>query len=150
MALFQTPGAKGQTATPSAYQAGILTTAIYEYVVATNFVAADDRIEMGILPADVQLVGATVVGVGVGAVNAVLGIMTGEPGDPSNSRTVGTTAGLQVIGATSVNDAAAVATLANCLSIPRSDKHRSLGVTLSGNVAAGAAKKVILRIDYIA
>jgi hypothetical protein len=151
MALFQSAAAKGQEATPSTYQAGIVTTAIYTYTFAAAFTAATDKIEFGRIPAYVQIVNAVLVGSNLGgATNAVLGVMTGDPGDPSDTRTVQTDAGNQVFGATAVNSAVATATLAQCLSIPRSDKHRALGATLSADVTAGSTKTLTLRIDYVA
>ena len=146
MALFQTAAAKGLLATPSAYQAGILTTAVYEYVFDEDYATATDKIELGRLPADVQIVGATVIGAGLGAVTADVGIMSGAPSDPDNDRTVGD----ELFDAQSVNNTEAAATLADCLAVARSDKHRAVGAVLSGNVAAGAAKKLTLRIDYVA
>lgn len=151
MALFQSPAAKGQEATPSTYQAGIVTTAIYEYTFGADYATATDKIEMGRLPAYVQLVGATLVGSDLGgAANAVVGLMSGEPGDPDDDREVLTTAGNQIKGATAINEAEFSATQAEALSIPRSDKHRAIGVTLSSNVTAGAGKTLTLRIDYVA
>ena len=151
MALFQSAAAKGQEATPSTYQAGIVTTAIYEYVFRQDYATATDKIELGRLPADVQLVRATLIGSSLGgAANAVLGIMSGEPGAPDDDRTVLTTAGNQIKGATAINGAEFSVTQAEALAIPRSDKHRAIGVTLSANVTAGTAKKLTLRIDYVA
>ena len=151
MALFQSAAAKGQEATPSTYQAGIVTTAIYTYTIAANYATATDKIELGRLPADVQLVAATLIGSNLGgAANAVLGIMSGDPGDPDDARTVLTTAGNQIKGATAINNAAFSVTQAEALAIPRSDKHRAIGVTLSSDVTGGAAKTLTLRIDYVA
>lgn len=146
MAIFQSSAAKGQAATPSAYQAGIVTTAIFEYTFTADYATATDVIELGILPADTQIVGATVIAAGLGATTADIGIMTGTPGDTASARTVGA----ELFNDTSVNDASADATLAGCLAVARSNAHRAIGAKVAANVAAGAAKKLTVKIDYIA
>lgn len=146
MTVFQSSVAKGQAATPSAYQAGIVTTAIFEHVFNQSYVAATDVIELGLLPAETQIIGATVIGAELGATTANIGIMTGTPGDTVGVRTVGS----QLFAATNVNNATADATLANCLSVDRANTHRAIGATIAANVAAGAAKKLTVKIDYIA
>lgn len=146
MAIFQSSAAKGQAATPSAYQAGIVTTAVFEYTFNDAYATATDVIELGILPAETQIIGATVIAAGLGATTANIGIMTGTPGDTVSTRTVGD----DLFVATSVNDATADATLANCLAVARSNAHRSIGAVIAANVAAGAAKKLTVKIDYVA
>jgi hypothetical protein len=145
MATFQSSAAKGQAATPSAYQAGIVTTAIFEYTFTAAYATATDVIELGILPAETQIIGATVIGTGLGATTADIGLMTGTPGDTVAERTVGA----QLFDDTSVNNATANATLANCLAVPRSNAHRAIGAKIAANVAAGSAKLTV-KIDYVA
>lgn len=145
MAIFQSSAAKGQVATPSAYQAGIVTTAIFEYTFTAAYVTATDVIELGLLPADTQIVGATIIGTGLGATTADIGIMTGAPGDTVAERTVGA----EIFNDTSVNNATANAALANCLAVPRAATHRAIGAKVAANVAAGSAKLTV-KIDYIA
>lgn len=146
MTIHQTQAAKGQAATPSAYQAGIVTSAIFEYTFNAAYTAATDVIELGLLPADTRIVGATVIGAGLGATTADIGLMTGAPGDTLATRTVGA----DLFDGITVNDAENDATLANCLTVAPYGAHRAIGATLAANVAAGAAKKLTLKIDYIA
>lgn len=146
MAIKQSTAAKGQAATPSAYSAGIVTTAIYHYDFTEAFTAASDKLELGTLLADTQIVGATVIGLGLGDITADVGLMSGTPGSTDNARTVGD----DLFDAADVDDAEADATLSDCLAVARSNAHRSIGAVLSGNVAAGANKRLTLRIDYIA
>lgn len=145
MAIFQSSAAKGQAATPSAYQAGIVTTAIFEYTFTAAYVAATDVIELGLLPADTQIVGATVIGAGLGATTADIGIMTGAPGDTVAARTVGD----ELFDGITVNNAENDATLANCLAVAPYYDHRGIGAKVAANVAAGSAKLTV-KIDYIA
>lgn len=146
MAIFQSSAAKGQAATPSAYQAGIVTTAIFEYTFTADYATATDVIELGLLPADTQVVGATVIGAGLGATTADIGIMTGTPGDTVGTRTVGD----ELFDGITVDNDENSATLANCLAVARSNAHRAIGAKVAANVAAGAAKKLTVKIDYIA
>lgn len=146
MPLFQSNAARGLTPTPTAYQAGIVTTAIFEHTFTANFTAATDKLEIGVLPANVRIVGATLVSGALGAITADVGLMSGDAGEADADRTVGN----QIFNDASVNSTAVDATLAACLAIAPSDKHRGIGVTLSGNVTAGSTKTLTLRIDYIA
>jgi len=146
MTIHQTKAAKGQAATPSAYQAGIVTSAIFEYTFNAAYTAATDVIDLGLLPADTQIVGATVIGAGLGATTADIGLMTGAPGDTQATRTVGD----DLFDAVTVNNAENDATLANCLTVAPYGEHRAIGAVLAADVAAGAAKKLTVKIDYIA
>lgn len=145
MAIKQSEMAKRRETPPSGYVHGARMVAISSYVFSELFTAASDKLELGILPADTQPVAARLIGENLGAVNAVLGIMTGEPGDPDNARTVGN----ELFAATSVETNPADATTLACLKIAPSDKHRSIGVTLSGNITAAANKKLTLVLEYI-
>lgn len=146
MAIFQTSAAKGQAATPSAYQAGIVTTAIFQYTFNEDYATATDVIELGTLPADTQIVGAEIIGDGLGATTADIGLMSGDPGDTESARTVSD----EIFDGTSVNDATALSTLEACLTIPRASTHRSIGAFIAANVAAGASKVLTVKIDYVA
>lgn len=148
MAIVQSAAAKGKETPPAAYQAGIRTTAIFAHTFSAAFTAASDKLEIGLIPANVQVVAAQVFGDNLGAITADVGLMTGTPGDPDNARTVGT----ELFNDQSVADGTiGAAGIETCLAIPRSDAHRGLGVTLSGNVAAPlAGKRIVVAIDYIA
>lgn len=148
MAIVQSAAAKGKETPPAAYQAGIRTTAIFAHTFAAAFTAASDKLEIGLIPAGVQVVEAQVFGDSLGAITAGVGIMTGTPGSTDNARTVGT----ELFSAQSVADGTVgVASIETCLAIARSDTHRGLGLTLSGNVAAPlAGKRVVVVLDYIA
>lgn len=147
MATFQSRHALRQLPAVQAFAAGVTITQVFEFDFATQaFVAAADRIEMGMLPAGAQLVGATLIGTaGLGAITAGVGLMSGEFGSNDNARTVGT----QLFAATSVNGTENNATRAACLAVAPSENHRSLGLTLSGNVAAGANRRVTLVVEYV-
>ena len=143
--IFQSQMAKRRETPPSGYVHGARMVAISTYTFTEDFTAADDVLEIGMLPADTRCVGARLIGENTGATNAVLGLMDGQFGDPDPTRAVTD----DLFDATAINNEEVNATGLKCLSIPVSDKHRAIGVTLSANVTAGATKKLTLILEYI-
>lgn len=147
MATLQTAHAKRQMPAVVAYQAGITITQVFTFdFTGQALVAAADRIELGMLPAGAQLIGLEAMApAAIETVTATVGIMSGEFGDNSNARTVAT----PVISAGNIDGASAVATRAACLAVPPAETHRSIGLTLSANVAAGAGKTITVVAEYV-
>lgn len=148
MALFQSATAKGQETPPSVYQAGVVAKAIFIHTFTAAFTAASDKLEIGLLPAGIQIVGANVFGDSLGAITADVGLMSGAAGSTDAARTVGT----ELFNDQSVADGTVgEAGIETCLAIAPGTSHRGIGVTLSGNVAAPlAGKRIVVVIDYIA
>lgn len=144
MSLFQTDYAKRRKTPPTAMQAGVICRALFEYVLNDAFTTATDKIEMGVLPAGAVLTSAVVMGVGVGAITADVGFMSGTPGDNDNARTVGTDLWDDV----DVDDTETAMTLLAMTGISASNAHRAIGVHLSANETASASKKIVLAIEY--
>lgn len=142
--LQQSKAVKRRNATPTPVQAGAVAAAVFEHTFSTAFTAASDILEIGALPATAQIIGATVIGSGMGAITADIGLMTGDAGEADETRT----SGAEIFNDQSVNNTTAAAALSTCLGIAKSEKHRGIGVTLSGNVAAGSAKLTLL-IQYV-
>lgn len=146
MAVLQTKHALRQEAAVSSYEVGCTITQTFVMpLTSVGVTAAADKIELGMLPAEAQIVGATLIGEGLGAITASVGIMSGDFGSSDNARTVGT----QLFSAQSVNDTEANATRKNCLAVAPTSGHRSIGATLSANVVAGAGKKLTLVLEYV-
>ena len=143
--IFQSEMAKRRETPPSGYVYGTRMVAISTFTFTKDFTAADDVLELGMLPADTRCVGAKLIGENTGATNAVLGLMDGEFGDPDPTRAVTP----DLFTATAINNAEVSADTLDCLNIPVSDKHRAIGVTLSADVTAGATKKLTLILEYI-
>ena len=143
--IFQSEMAKRRETPPSGYVHGARMVAISTFTFTQDFTASDDVLEIGMLPADTRCVGAKLIGENTGATDATLGLMDGEFGDPDASRDV--TADL--VDGEAINNAEVVADTLDCLDIPVSDKHRSIGVKLSADVTAGATKKLTLVLEYI-
>lgn len=147
MSLFQSNAANGRETAPGAFQAGIVTKAIFSYTFSTAYATATDKIEIGLIPANTQVLGLQVFGDNMGAVTADVGIMSGTPGAVDNARTVGT----EFLNDQSVADGTiGAATIEACLAVARSDSHRGLGVTISGNITAASNKKVTVVLEYVA
>lgn len=144
--LHQSKAANRRETPPVPMSAGMEAVAIFSYTFKTAFTAATDILELGAIPATAQPTGAIVIGEGLGAITADIGIMDGEPGD-SRDTTRDLTADL-LFDDVNVNDNEEAATQLSCLNIPVSAAHRGLGAKLSGDVAAGAAKKLWLVLRY--
>ena len=146
MALFQSEVAKRRETPPTGYVSGSVQCAIFTYTFNDDFTSASDILEIGFLPADTIPVRARLLPEGLTASNeADVGFMSGEPGDPDPDRTSGDEL-FDGVAAVSVEAAAAAIDL---LAVTRSDKHRSIGIKMSQNITAGAAKKVTLILEYI-
>ncbi len=149
MSMFQTDHAAGKVTTPIPYQHGVEAVAIFEYVFNEAYANATDIIELGTLPGTAKITGATMIGTGLGANTADVGIMEGPVGEPTdadgNQRAM--TADLLFDGV-SVNDAENAADLSTCLAITPTADHRAIGAVISADVAAGAAKKLQVLIRY--
>lgn len=142
--LHQTKAALGIETPPVPYSSGMVAAAIFEHTFTTAFTAASDKLELGVLPAGARVIGATLIGEGLGAITADVGIMSGEPGVEDDTRTVGT----DFFNDQSVNDTEADAATGTVIAIATGGTHRSIGATLSGDVAAGAAKKLKMVLQY--
>ncbi len=145
--LLQTEQGAGRKMTPMAFAAGAVMNAIFEADLSQGSSAAGNanKIELGVLMAGARPVRATVLGEGLGAITADIGLMDGEPSNPDDTRAVGD----EIFDAVSVDDNEANATLQDLLAIAASDTHRSIGAVLSGDVAAGAGKRLVVSIDYV-
>lgn len=144
MALKQTEMGKRRETPATGYMHGCLMVATSTFTFTEAFTAASDKIEMGVLPAGARPVRASLIGEGVGVITADLGFMSGKWGEKDDARTVGN----ELIDGVSVNGDVAEAGALNCKNIASSNEHRPLGVVLSGDVAAGAAKKLTLVLEY--
>lgn len=143
--LHQSATAKNRRTPPVPQQAGIVAAAVFEFSFTKAFTAAEDILELGLLPAGAQAVNATVIGEGLGDITADIGIMTGTAGENDETRS----AGAEFFDDLSVNDNEAAAPVKTCLAVTPEQKHRGIGVVLSGDVAAGPAKKITMVLHYV-
>lgn len=131
---------------PVAGQAGVVMATTFSYTFSTAFTAATDILELGMLPAFAKPLRATVVGEGFGgAITADVGFLDGAQGAKDDTRAL---TGTEFFNDANVNGAEADTTAASMLALAATDNHRGIGVELSVNVAAGAAKKIHLILEY--
>lgn len=145
MALFQSLWAKELVQTYRPQTAGSTHSQKFYYDIPAGGFAANDVLELGQLPPYATIVGAKLVPIGsLGAATVDVGLMSGDLGDASTSRTVGNElfagAALTAIIEPSKPDAYV---------IKATEKARSIGVKFSAAVAAGEGKRLMLILDFV-
>lgn len=128
--------------------AGAIHCHTFEADLSAGFTAASDIYEIGVLPANTRIVDADMVSVGLGAGNLIdVGFMSGLPGDDRDARTSGD----ELFDGVSSN-AAHKMTLVNAFAVPKQGQgvsgHAAIGIKLSANEAAGAGKRILVRVFY--
>jgi len=144
MALFQSSIAKRLITPTRPLSAGAVHCSRADFTFAAAFTFATDQLELAVLPAFSTIVDAILIGAVTGTVVADVGLMSGEVGDAINARTVGN----ELFDNTDVAAAVTRMTLATGFNIAPVGYDRAIGVTLSANVTAGAAKKISLLLFY--
>lgn len=145
MATLQSNTAKRLTPVPTPEQAGQVTSLVFDYTFnPVGLVAASDRVELGVLPPYAKVVDWHVVANNLNG-NIAIGLMSGEFGDPSNARTVGT----EFCVATAMTTGVVRATTTGAFAIAPTESYRSIGLTGSADIAAGSTKTIRLVVDVI-
>ena len=145
MAVFQSLWAKELRETYRPQTAGATHSQKFVFDVPASGFAANDVLELAVLAPYATIVGAKLVPIGaLGAATVDVGLMSGELGDPSTSRTVGNElfagAALTAVIQPSKPDAYV---------IRATEKARSIGVKFSAAVAAGEGKRIMLILDFV-
>ena len=149
MAVIHSRWAKGQETThrPQTAGASHVTEFVYDLEFETPL-ATGDILELGILPAYAKIHSATIFTEGTfTGLTADVGLMSGEVNADTNPDGTPRTSGTELWAAV---DLTAMASLSkpDALLIESSEKERSIGVKVSGAVAAGAGKKIHLLLFY--
>lgn len=145
MATLQSNTAKRLTPVPTPEQAGQVTSLVFDFTFnPVGLVAASDRVELGVLPPYAKVVDWHAVGENLNG-NITIGLMTGEFGDPSNSRTVAN----EFFAATAMTSGIYRAAGVAGFNIAPTETYRSIGLTGSADIAAGGTKKIKLVVDVI-
>ena len=143
MATVQSLWAKGNQQSKRPQTAGAVHAQLYSFDASAGLLAAD-ILEIGELPPDCQIVDAMVFTEGTfTGITANVGLMTGAYGDADSVRTVGT----EIYAAADLTTFARLVQKSTLLIAP-SQAARGIGVQVSGNVAAGAGKKIHLMLFY--
>lgn len=149
MALISTQYASGVKPTFRPQTAGALHSQLFIVPIPAGGFAKDDILELAQLPPYARIVDAQLVFVGapVAGATADVGLLTGEPGEPTNEdgsvRTIGNELfsggaldGIQRLGNT------------NALLIKKSDRARSIGVKFNAAVPFVAGKQIGLQLHF--
>jgi len=138
MATQQSEHAKERMSVAVPMTAGIETVNIYDVDLSGGILAAD-ILEVGLLPANARITGITVIGALTGTgQTADLGVMTGEWRDGNSVRTLATV----LMNDVTVHNATVVGNVDALTDFATSGANRSIGMTFSANIAAGAGKSV--------
>ena len=145
--LHQSPYADGRYTAPIPYAAGMLAAVAFTWSPTKDYTAATDLIEMGALPANAKLFSATLLSDGFAAgLTADVAVMDGEEGKADDSRDL---TAVTLLAGAAVDGSEVPVPTKTCLNIkPDISQHRGLGVRLSRNESASAAKKLTLVIQY--
>ncbi|AFN39121.1 virion structural protein [Burkholderia phage BcepMigl] len=152
MTILQSLWATGQRMTPTADCYGDEVAQLFEFSLPATALAANDIIELAILPAnhapsDAILVADDLDSGGAPAIVFDVGVMSGDVGDKVSARTCGN----ELFSASNVGQAGgtARATLASAFTIAPSDKDRSIGVKITTAAQAQVANaKLRLLLKY--
>lgn len=146
-AIIQSSFAKNNLSAHRPQTAGAVHEQRFSFDFASQGVLSTDILELAVLPANAKLVDAYVYAEGAwGAITAGIGLMSGDFGSKDTARTVGT----ELFAAQNVNNtvtALARMSKPDGLLLAPTEKHRSIGVAFSADVAAGA-KKLHVRLFY--
>ncbi len=145
MALIQSNWALELVQTYRPQTAGATHSQKFYMDIPAGGLAANDVIELAVLPPYATIVGAKLVPIGaLGAATVDVGLMSGDVGDASAARTVGNEL---------FDDAALTAIIEpskpDAYVIKATEKARSIGVKFSAAVTAGEGKRFMLILDFV-
>lgn len=141
MPAKQSDWATGRKQAPVSREARGVVTERYEITVDEDL-SANDILELAILPAYHKVVDAILITDAMGTgITVDVGIMSGDVGDPDDSRTSGN----ELFDDTDVAAAGVTrATKASAFDVSPSGSHRSIGVKVSGAVTASDQKVALV------
>lgn len=143
--IKQTDWATGRKEAPTPYEAGQVACATFSYTFSADLTAATDIVALGYLPAGCVPVAVRASSTALGAGATMdLGFMSGDLGSVDTDQTSAD----ELIDGGAAHSAEAEATLADLIAITPSDKHRAIGLKISQDVTAGAAKTVTVQLWY--
>lgn len=137
------------TARPQSSGATHVTEFIYDFGIEKPL-AAGDILELGVIPVYAKITHSTLVTEGTfTGLTADVGFMTGEVGeDKMPDGTTDRTSGNEMFAATDLTQRLASLSKPDALLLAPSDAERSIGVKVSGAVAAAAGKRIHLLLFY--
>lgn len=149
MALIQSPWATGMLLPARPQTAFSTHSQLFIVDVPAAGFAANDILELAILPPYARIVDATLVTAGgsLGAATADIGLMSGTTGDLTNDDGSARTVGTELFAAAALTGEILRLSKSAALLVEPTQKDRSIGVKFSAAVAAGAGKKIGLQLS---
>lgn len=142
--FFQSKVAKGLVSPPRGLSAGQVMVSRAFFIFSTAFVAADDKLELLILPPFCRVHDMAILGEAAAAITADVGFMTGAAGDPDTARTTA----FEFFDNVAINNTATRMSLLTGFKQASVDYARGIGLTPSANIAASATKRVEILMHY--
>ena len=136
-------GGNGRKQLPSPYVAHVECVEFIDHVFTQPLTTAD-ILELFYLPPNCRITDIRIVTAGTGAATMNMGLMSGEVGSDDADRTLGR----QFFNAQATPTNPQTASLAGLAAVADSPVPRSVGVSFSANVAAGAGNRITAIVRY--
>ncbi|AEY69600.1 hypothetical protein PEp14_00011 [Erwinia phage PEp14] len=150
MALISTQFASGVRPTYRPQTAGALHSQLFHVAIPAGGFASGDILELAILPPYARIVDAQLIlagGAGVAGQTADVGIMSGEPGEPTNDDGSARTMGNELFAGAALDGIQRLGKT-DALFVKKTDKARSIGVKFNAAVPFVAGKQVALQLHF--
>lgn len=148
MALFQSPWATGMLLPARPQTAFATHSQLYIMDIPAAGIAANDILELAILPPYARIVDAKLITAGsLGAATVDVGLMSGLTGELTNEDGSARTVGTELFAAAALTAEVTQLAKSAALLVGPTQKDRSIGVKFSAAVTAGAGKKIGLLLS---
>lgn len=148
MALFQSPWATGMLLPARPQTAFATHSQLYIMDIPAAGIAANDILELAILPPYARIVDAKLITAGsLGAATVDVGLMSGLTGEPTNEDGSARTVGTELFAAAALTAEVTQLAKSAALLVGPTQKDRSIGLKFSATVTAGAGKKIGLLLS---
>lgn len=149
MALIQGPYALGTAPVARPQTAYATHTQLFIVDIPAAGIAAGDILELGVLPSYAHITDAVIIPIGsLGAATVDVGIMSGSVGELTNADGSARTNGNQIFAGAAITGLVRM-TKTDALVLPQTEAERSIGVTFSAAVTAGAGKRFGLQLSFV-
>lgn len=148
MALFQSPWATGMLLPARPQTAFATHSQLYIMDIPAAGIAANDILELAILPPYARIVDAKLITAGsLGAATVDVGLMSGLTGELTNEDGSARTVGTELFAAAALTAEVTQLAKSAALLVGPTQKDRSIGLKFSAAVTAGAGKKIGLLLS---
>lgn len=150
MAIVKSKWAKGERTWIRPQTHGAVHTTTFSYDVGVEgALAAGDILELGVIPPYARITEATIITEGTfTGITADVGVMSGDLGAATNADGSARTVGNEFYAAADLTVAVANLSKSAALLLTPVEYERSIGVKVSGAVAAAAGKRIHLKLFY--